>query len=287
MNKPHPRKPLTAKVVKTFIETNLTRLVLIIACVATIFPVLWIITASFNTGASLFSSSLIPKSLTLVNYQNLFVKTDFLVWLKNSAVACIGGSLLALFFTVTMAYAFSRFRFKGKRYGLLALILIQMLPATATIVALYQILLAIDQINKITGLIMLYGGTTIPFNAWLMKGYFDSIPRDLDESACIDGASHWQAFTRISLPLAMPMVAVIFIFNLITFYNDYLLASIVVSGKQNYTVALGMRFFNQPYAANWAMFAAGSIVACIPILIIFYSLQRFLVQGLVQGAIKG
>ena len=287
MNENQPRKPVFSKKAKTLIETNLCRVVLIIACLATIFPVLWIITASFNTGASLFSSSLIPKSLTLVNYVNLFTKTDFLIWLKNSAVACVGGSLVALLFTVTLAYAFSRFRFKGKRYGLLALILIQMLPATATIVALYQILLSIDQINKLTGLILIYGGTTIPFNAWLMKGYFDSIPRDLDESACIDGASHWQAFTKISLPLAMPMVAVVFIFNLITFYNDYLLASIVMSGKQNYPVALGMRFFNQPYAANWAMFAAGSIVACLPILIIFYSLQRFLVQGLVQGAVKG
>jgi ABC-type maltose transport system permease subunit len=109
----------------------------------------------------------------------------------------------------------------------------------------------------------------------------------LDESAYIDGATTWQAFTKISLPLAVPMVAVIFIFNMISFYNEYLLVSIIMSGKENYTVALGMRFFNQPYAANWGMFASASILACIPILIIFYSLQRFLVQGLVKGAIKG
>lgn len=272
---------------KTRLVTNLSRLILILACLLTIFPVLWIITASLNTGASLFTSSIIPKSLTFKHYLDLFSNTDFLLWIKNSVIACTGGGLLALFFTITLAYAFSRFRFKGRRYGLLVLILIQMLPATATIVAIYKILQAIGQINHLTGLILVYGGTTIPFNAWLMRGYFDTIPQDLEESAYIDGATSWQAFTKIALPLAMPMVAVIFIFNLITFYNDYLLASIVMSGKQNYTVALGMRFFNQPYAANWAMFAAASILACLPILIIFYSLQRFLVQGLTWGAVKG
>lgn len=277
----------TRKKIKTFFITNISRLILIIACLLVVFPILWIFTASFSKGASLFSSTIIPKAVTLANYKNLFLKTDFLIWIKNSAIACLGGSFLALFFTVTLAYAFSRFRFKGKKYGLLALILIQMLPATATIVAIYQIMVYFDMTNKLIGLILLYGGMTIPFNAWLMRGYFDSIPRDLDESAYIDGASTWQAFTKILLPLAMPMVAVIFIFNMITFYNEYLLASIVMSGKQNYTVALGMRFFNQPYAANWAMFAAASILACLPILIIFYSLQRFLVQGLVKGAIKG
>ena len=272
---------------RTIITTNLTRLVLILVCLLVLAPILLIVTASFSKSGSLFSSSLIPKALTLGNYTALFEKTEFLLWIRNSAITCLSGSFLALFFTVTMAYAFSRFKFRGKRNGLLALIIIQMVPSTATIVAIYQILLFFDLINKMTGLILIYGGLTIPFNAWLMRGYFDSIPCDLEESAYIDGASSWQAFTKIALPLAMPMVAVIFIFNMITFYNEYLFASIVMSGNQNYTVALGMRFFTQAYASNWSMFAAGSILACIPILIIFYSLQRFLVQGLVLGAIKG
>jgi arabinogalactan oligomer/maltooligosaccharide transport system permease protein len=207
--------------------------------------------------------------------------------MKNSVIACLGGSLLSLFFTITMAYAFSRFKFAGRRYGLLVLILIQMLPATATIVAIYQVLQHLDLLNKMVGLILVYGGFSIPFNAWLMRGYFDSIPRDLDESAYIDGANEWQTFTKIALPLAMPMVVVVFIFNMISFFNDYLLVSIVMSGNENYTVALGMRFFTQAYAANWSMFAAGAILACLPIMIIFYALQRFLVQGLVNGAIKG
>lgn len=271
----------------TFISTLFCRLLLIIACLCTLFPIYWIVIASFGKSASLFSSSLIPSAFTLENYKNLLLKTDFLVWMKNSAIACLGGSLLALLFTITMAYSFSRFKFVGRHYGLLALILIQMLPSTATIVAIYQVLKSMHLINKIIGLVLVYGGFSIPFNAWLMRGYFDSIPRDLDESAYMDGANEWQAFTKISLPLATPMVMVIFIFNMISFFNDYLLACIIMNGKENYTVALGMRFFTQAYASNWSMFAAGSILACLPIMIIFYCLQNFLVQGLVQGAIKG
>lgn len=279
-------KPLSRKT-STFITTNLSRLALIIACLVTLFPIYWIVTASFGKSASLFSTSLIPTTVTLVNFKNLLVNTDFLIWMKNSAIACLGGSLLSLFFTITMAYAFSRFKFVGRHYGLLALILIQMLPATATIVAIYQVLQHLQLLNKLIGLILVYGGFSIPFNAWLMRGYFDSIPRDLDESAYIDGANEWQTFTKIALPLAMPMVVVVFIFNMISFFNDYLLVSIVMSGNEHYTVALGMRFFTQAYAANWSMFAAGAILACIPIMIIFYVLQRYLVQGLVNGAIKG
>nr|MBC7243864.1 sugar ABC transporter permease [Chloroflexota bacterium] len=269
------------------VSVNLTRLVLILACLLTIFPLLWVVTSSFNVGASLYSSTLIPRKITLMNYVNLFRKTSFATWMKNSAVACIGGSLLALSLTVTMAYAFSRFRFWGRRYGLLILVLIQMLPSAAVIVAIFRILQALRLLNTFLGLILVYGGITIPFNAWLMRGYFDSIPRELEESAYIDGATHWQAFVRIAMPLAMPMVAVTFMFNLITFYNDYILASIVLTGKQNYTVALGLRFFQAPYASNWTMFAAASILGSVPIAIIFYSLQRFLVEGLTKGALKG
>lgn len=264
-----------------------SRLILILACILVISPLLWIVSASLSAGSSLFTSSLVPKTVSLLHYQRLFQRTDFLVWLQNSAIACTSGSLLALLFTIPLAYAFSRFTFWGRRHGLLALILMQMLPATATIVAVYKILQHIGLLNHMLGLALVYGGTTIPFNAWLMCGYFESIPRDLEESAYIDGASHWQGFVKIALPLAGPMVAVIFIFNFITFYNDYLIASIVMSGKQNYTVALGMRFFDQPYAANWGMFAAASLLACLPVCVVFYSLQRFLISGLIQGAVKG
>lgn len=265
----------------------LKRLVLILACLFVLVPVLFVVNASFGKSTSLYSSSLIPKGFSLQHYSDLFTKTDFWLWMKNSAMVCFGGSVMALTFTISMGYAFSRFRFKGRRNGLLALILVQMVPSSVMIVAIYRILVFMKLVNNPLGLILVYTGTSIPFNAWLMRGYFDSIPRELEESAYIDGAGTWTAFTKIALPLASPMIAVVFIFNLIAFYNDYILASIVMIGKQNYTVALGLRFFQAPYAANWAMFAAASVVACLPIAAVFYALQRFLVEGLTKGALKG
>lgn len=263
------------------------RLALILICILTVSPVAIIISASFNTSASLFSSHLIPTNPTLANFTHLFEKTSFLIWMKNSAIVCIGGSLLALALSISMGYAFARIHFYGRRYGLLALIMIQMLPSSVMIVAIYRLLQAIGQLNQYSGLILVYGGITIPFNAWLLRGYFTSIPHELEESAYIDGAGIWRAFVSVALPLATPMIAVVFIFNLIGFFNDYILASIVFTGNQYYTVALGMRFFQNPYAGNWTMFAAGALLASLPITIIFYSLQRFLVEGLTRGALKG
>jgi arabinogalactan oligomer/maltooligosaccharide transport system permease protein len=274
------------KKTRIFLSTNLTRFLLIITCIVVLFPIVWMVTASISKGSSLFSSTIIPKNLTLNNYINLFEKTKFLKWMRNSAIVTLCGSMLALMETTTMAYAFSRFKFKGKKNGLMILILLQMLPSTVTIVALYKLAVFVHLQNTFLGLILIYAGTTIPFNAWLMRGYFDSIPFEIEESAYLDGANHWQAFTRIAFPLCFPMIVVVFLFNLISFYNDYFLASIILSGNDMYTVALGMRFFTQPYAANWSMFAAASILACLPIVIIFYSLQRYLVQGLSTGAVK-
>ncbi len=279
--------PKTKKKIRNFLSTNLTRLVLIIVCIVALFPIVWMANASISKGSSLFSSTIFPKQITFDNYVHLFEKTKFLKWLRNSAIVTLFGSLLALLETTTMAYAFSRFQFKGKKNGLMFLILLQMLPATVTIVALYKIAVFIQLQNNFLGLILIYAGTTIPFNAWLMRGYFDALPYEIEESAYLDGASHWQAFTKIAFPLCLPMIMVVFLFNIISFYNDYYLASIILSGNNMYTVALGMRFFTQPYAENWSMFAAASMLACLPIVIIFYSLQKYLVQGLTKGAMKG
>jgi arabinogalactan oligomer/maltooligosaccharide transport system permease protein len=263
------------------------RLVLWVACAVTVMPILFVFNSSISTTTSLFSSSLLPQSVTLQNYINLFAETDFLGWLKTTLITSIGGSLLGLVLTLTMGYAFSRFQFPGRRYGLLVLIMVQMIPSAVMIVAIYRILLWLGLLNHNIGLILVYSGITIPVNAWLMRGYFNSISREIEEAAYIDGATRFGAFLRIALPLASPMIAVVFIFNLISFYNDYLFASIVMLGRDHYTVALGLRFFNAPYAANWSMFAAASIIACLPVAVIFYALQRYLVEGLTRGAMKG
>lgn len=273
--------------IKKNIPAYLSRLILLCICIMVLYPVLWMTSAAFSQRSSLYSSSLIPKNISLNNFSDLFSRTEFEVWLKNSGIICLLGSFLSLFETTTLAYAFSRFRFKGRNKGILLLILVQLLPSTATIVAIYNMVVFANLHNTFLGLILVYAGTTIPFNTWLMKGYFDTLPIDIEESAYLDGANRWQAFTKIAFPLCLPMTIVVFLFNLISFYNDYFLASILLSGNKMYTVALGMRFFTQPYAENWAMFAAASIISCLPIVIIFYSLQKYLVQGLTKGAMKG
>ena len=270
------------------VNNTLNRFVLIVICVVTLFPAVWVIAASFSVGTSLYSGGLIPARTTLHNYLQLFTSTDFGTWMKNSLIICTASSLLTLFLTVTMGYAFSRFRFAGRRFGLLALILIQMFPSIMSIVAIFRLLQVIGLLDSYAGLILVYAGGGIGFNAWLLKGYIDSLPKELDESACIDGANHWQAFTKIILPLSSPMLAVIFLFNFIGFFQEFLLANIIIFNPALRPIAVGMRFYiNGQYAQNWTGFAAASILASLPVLIIFFSLQRYLVEGLTKGALKG
>ncbi len=334
----------------------LARMLLIAACVASLFPAIWVVAASLSAGTSLYSGGLIPARTTARNYLQLFIRgdpaawfarsrhtfvpaslalvalavglgvlwrqrerirqarlrtlalgvmtaglviaarfvwvcldrTDFLLWMANSLIVCIPASLLSLSLTVTMAYAFSRFRFVGRRFGLLLLILMQMFPAIMSIVAIFRLLQIVGLLDKHIGLILVYGGSSIAFSAWLLKGYLDSIPRDLEEAAYIDGATRWQAFTLIAFPLATPMLAVVFLFSFIGFYQEFLIASIVLFRPELRTIALGLRFYiSARYSENWTGFAAASIVASLPILVIFYALQRYMVEGLTKGALRG
>jgi arabinogalactan oligomer/maltooligosaccharide transport system permease protein len=341
---------------RTLLLTTLNRLVLIMICIITLLPALWVVAASLSAGTSLYSGGLIPSTLSLRNYLQLFFgsdietwstgqwvslcflavmviglciglvvlfkrrermrskrifylaifvvlilialfgkalidhfsDTDFLLYMENSLMICIPASTLTLILALTMAYAFSRFRFSGRRSGLLILILIQMFPAIMSIVAIFRLLQLIKLLDTFMGLILVYGGGGVAFNAWLLKGYIDSIPIELEEIALIDGANQWQAFTRIALPLATPMMAVIFILNFIGYFQEFLLASIILFDPGKWPIAVGMRFYiSGNYSQNWTGFAAASIIASIPILIIFFSLQRFLVEGLTKGALKG
>lgn len=176
----------------------------------------------------------------------------------------------------------------------MALLLVQMFPQMLAMVALYILLLRLGDfvpaigLNTHTGLILVYLGGALGFNTWLMKGYFDTIPRSLEESAMIDGATHFQAFTRIILPLARPILAVVFILQFIATYSEYLLASVLLTGVQRYTLAVGLRLFiTGQYTTRWGVFAAASIIGALPIVLIFYLLQNQLISGLTRGAVKG
>lgn len=284
------------KKTKNTISQAITHLVLIGVTVAVLMPVFWIVNASLQEVGNMFSGQSVDLGkMSLSNYLKLLTQSDFMLWIKNSFIVCSISTALCLTFTCIAGYAFSRFRFAGKKQGLMMMIIIQMFPATMAMVALYKLLNVFDMHTNgfigfnLAGLILIYTGANIPFNMWLIKGYIDgSVPKELEESAYIDGATRWQTFTKIVLPIMGPIMAVIAIFTFIGAYNDFLIPSIVLQDSSQYTLAVGLRgFISGKFSMNWTQFAAASVMGSLPILIVFLGLQRFLVEGLTKGAVKG
>jgi arabinogalactan oligomer / maltooligosaccharide transport system permease protein len=268
----------------------ISRAIIIAFMALILFPLVMVVVAAVTPGQTFFVTSIIPTTLSLEHFRNVFdpAKTPIFLWLKNSAIVCLITSGCSVLLVTTMAYAFSRFRFFGRKYGLMSLLLIQMFPAQMAFVALFYLLNYIHLLNSLEGLILVFLGGGIPFNAWLFKGYIDGLPRDLEEAAYVDGATQFQAFWQVILPLTRPMMAVIFIFQTIGIYNDFILTNYLITDSNKYTVAVGLySFLNNQFAQNWNDFAAGAIVAAIPICVLFLLAQRWLVSGLASGAVKG
>ena len=267
-----------------------SRAILSLAVLVILFPIVMVVTASLTPGAAFYSSTLVPSHLTLEHYQNVLNpdKNDFLIWMRNSAIVCIGTATLSVMLVTSTGYAFSRFYFLGRKYGLMGLLLIQLFPIQMSFVAFFYLLLKLHLLNTLQGLILVFLGGSIPFNAWLFKGYVDGLPRDLEESAYVDGATKFQAFWKIILPLTRPMMAVIFIFQVIGIYSDYILTNFLIQDANKKTVAVGLQgFIANALNLNWTDFAAAAVLASIPILIVFLLAQRWLVSGLSAGAVKG
>lgn len=271
-------------------------LVVISVLLFVFFPVAWVISASFDGTNSLMRQSLIPIVTTFDNYKMLMndPQYPFPLWMWNSLKVSGISAILSVSLCTLAAYAFSRFRFKGRRSGLLALILVQVFPQMLAVVSIYLLLLSIGRIvpgiglNTHAGLIMVYLGGAIGVNTWLMKGYFDTIPRSIEEAAMLDGATPFAAFTRVILPLMRPMLVVIFILAFISTYSEFLLARVILQSNDKLTLAVGMNLFiGDQYAERWGVFSAASIIASLPIVIIFLTLQKQLISGLTRGGVKG
>ncbi len=266
----------------------------LIGCLClTLAPAVLVLLASFRSGNDLFTLSF--NDLTLENYRKLWSTTSFVLWMKNSLIVSTVASMVALFVTTLAGYAFARFRFPGRKYGLLLMILLQMFPAGMAMVAVFRVLQVMGNLtggviglNSLIGLSLVYIGGGIPFNTWMIKGYIDSLPKELEESAYLDGATPHQTFAKIILPLLGPILSVVAVFNFITPYSDFVFPSVLMQEEKRYTLAVGMQgFISGNFSANWSLFAAASILGSLPILVLFFSIQRFLVQGLTQGAVKG
>lgn len=279
-------------------------LVGIVFSIWALFPLAYIISAAFNADSSLSGASLIPRALTLENFKKLFASgeatkhiasaADYPWWYMNSVIVAAATAFLTVMLGALAAYAFSRFRFKGRRLGMLALLLIQMFPQLGAVVAIYLIVYNVGDVfhviglNTITGLIVVYLGGVMGVNTWLLKGFFDTIPSELDESARVDGATPAQVFWGVVLPLASPVLAVIALLSFIGTINEFIIASVILQTSKHQTLPVGLfNFISSQYAQSWGPFAAGVLLAAIPVVLLFMSLQKFIVHGLTQGSVKG
>jgi arabinogalactan oligomer / maltooligosaccharide transport system permease protein len=269
--------------------------IMAIAIVFALFPVAFVLSAALNPANTLVGLGLIPDRITFDNFTRLFNTPlqPWPRWIFNSIIVASTTAVIVTALTALAAYAFSRLKFRFRRQGLLALVIVQLFPNMLAFVALFLLLQAFGNVvpliglNSLGGLILIYSGGALGFNTWLMKGYFDTLPFDLDESAKVDGATDLQSFWYIILPLVRPILAVIGILTFIGAYSDFLLARVVLSSTENYTLAVGMTLFLREYNLEWGTFAAAALIGALPIVVVFLVLQRQLVGGLAQGGVKG
>jgi arabinogalactan oligomer/maltooligosaccharide transport system permease protein len=270
------------------LEVWTIRVVMVLVTLASLFPSIYVVLYSFKGGgSSLFSSTFIPKKLTLDNYTKL-LSGNFPYWVRNSLIIGLFAGAIAVLLASFAGYAFSRMRFRGRTYGILGLLIIQMLPTgLVALPALFRIYQTVGLLNSLFGLILFFGVGGSALSVWLMKNFMDSIPKELEEAAQIDGASHWQNFWKVLFPLIQPMLVAQFIFGFIGVYNEYIVTTVLLSDPKKYPLGVGVRTLSTAFSTNWTTFCAAAVLGSVPILIVFFMAQRFLVEGLTKGALKG
>jgi arabinogalactan oligomer/maltooligosaccharide transport system permease protein len=281
---------------KWFVSTGWRHLVGIAVCIFAIFPILYILSTSLYPNNDINNTTALFQEFSLANYIELLAQDTrpFARWYFNTVYIGIITSVASVFISALAAYAFSRLRFKGRRPGLLALILMQMFPSILGLVAIFSLMSDIGQVypqiglNTQLGLILVYTGGALGVGTYLMYGFFNTVPKEIDEAATIDGASHARIFFTIILRLVAPVLAVQMLLNYIGVTSDYILASILLTDPNQLTLATGLQqFISDPYSKDWSMFASGAVLSAIPSVILFLFLQRYITSGLTGGAVKG
>ena len=262
----------------------------IVICFATLIPILYALSVSFSGSNSLLSSdfSFIPKDFTLDNYKEVLFGEDITIWFQNTVFLAVVTVILSLTAAVPAAYCFSRRRFPGRKTILKCLVLLNSFPAILSMFAIYRLLRPMGLVNTRTGLILVYTGTMAVFSLWNTKGYFDTIPAEIEEAARMDGASDWQVVVKIVMPLAKPSIITTALQVLIYVWNEYIYATTFLTGESKYTLAAGLNSLQATeMTGSWPVFAAASITVSIPVLIIFFLCQKYMTSGLTAGGVKG
>ncbi len=277
---------------RKLIKLTFAYIILIIAIIMSLLPLLWIITTSIDTTGTLSSTivGIIPKKITFENYQKLFFSTSnsFLRCLRNSSVVAISTTCISLMLGMVAAYAYSRFRFYGRKGTLTMFLLLNAFPSILSIVALFKLLSAFNLMNSLLGLVLVNCGGQLIFVIWNLKGYFDTLPYEIEEAAFIDGASSLQILTKILFPLSKPAIAVTTLFAFMNTWNEYIMAMSFTTDKKMFTLPVFLWSIQNAgdYSMNWPLFCAGSLIVALPIMIVFLILQRSIVSGLHIGGGK-
>ena len=261
-----------------------------IACLISVYPLTRILSVALRPGNRLLSADLaiIPIGATLESFRIVLFEKAFLSWIWNSLTITVATAIIGVILAATSAYAFSRYKFPGRSVGLIFLLTTQMIPAVMLLVPIYILAIKLDLVGTYRGLVVAYAVTAIPFSIWILKGYYDTIPIDLEEAARIDGCSELQAFTKILLPLSTPAMAIVFLFNFTTAWNDYLLARVMLGSKEALlTWPLGLQRLQGQFVTQWGQFSAASILVAIPVMILFLYTSKYLISGLTLGSVKG
>ena len=269
---------------------------LVLVAVIVIVPVIYMVGSSFAAQTGL-PTTFWPDVLTLDNYKKLFNETKFPVWFKNTFIIAILNTIIGVVFITGAAYVFSRFKFKGKKVGLITILVLQVFPGFMGLIAMFTLFEVFGLLGKPTALTILYVGGAVPFNLWLIKGYLQQIPKDLDESAMLDGANKLQIFFKIILPLSVPILSFVAVSMFMSPWMDYMLPKFLldvnVTGgaeniKEQWTLAVGLfEMISGADKQSYTTFAAGSMIIAVPITILYMVFQRFLIQGITAGATKG
>jgi arabinogalactan oligomer/maltooligosaccharide transport system permease protein len=263
---------------------------LFLAALIALVPVVRVFSVSLRPGDRLLSRDLaiIPEGATLESYVHVLTETDFLQWFFNSLLITVGTSLVGLIFAATSAYGFSRFKFPGRGVGLTALLATQLIPATMLLVPIFILAIQLDLVGTYRGLIVAYSVTSVPFSVWILKGYYDTVPIELEEAARIDGCSQLEAFWRVLLPLSTPALAIVFLFNFLAAWNEYVLARVLIgSSTELFTWPLGILRFQAQFQTQWGDLAASSVLVSVPIVALFMYSSKWLISGVTLGGVKG
>lgn len=263
--------------------------ILVFYATISVYPVLRVISISLRPTDGLLSRSLdlIPPGATLNSFVELFEEEEFLRWIWNSAAITITVSTIGVVIAATGAYAFSRWRFPGRRPLLIFLLTTQMLPASMLLIPIYVIVAQLNLTNNVIGLVLAYTSTAVPFSIWILKGYYDTIPPDLEEAGMVDGCTRMEAFYRIILPLSTPALSIVFLFNFLASWSEFLVAKVILQANQVMTWPLGLNELIGTFNTDWGKYAAGSVFVTIPVLLLFLWQSKYLISGLTLGSVKG